>query len=85
MGGQRASQQLLLMRKKRKIILGLALLTAAILICLYPLISNYTAIKYKWFDDVEKGIIDAIIYIISSETIYEQLKFIYNGQQKYGK
>ena len=48
-------------------------------------IRNYTAIKYKWFDDVEKGIINAIIYIISNETIYEQLKFIYNGQQKYGK
>lgn len=47
MGGQRASQRLLLMRKKRKIILGLALLAAAILTCLYPLISNYTAIKYQ--------------------------------------
>ena len=49
MGGQRASQQLLLMRKKRKIILGLALLAAAILTCLYPLISNYTATKYQSF------------------------------------
>ena len=48
-------------------------------------IRNYTAIKYKWFDDVEKGIINAIIYIISNEIIYEQLKFIYNEQQKYGK
>ena len=48
-------------------------------------IRNYTAIKYKWFDDVEKGIINAIIYIISNEIIYEQLKIIYNGQQKYGK
>ena len=48
-------------------------------------IPNHTAIKYGWFDDVEKGIIDAIIYIISSETIYEQLKFIYDEQQKSGK
>ena len=48
-------------------------------------IPNHTAIKYGWFDDVEKGVIDAIIYIISSETIYEQLKFIYNEQQKSGK
>ena len=48
-------------------------------------IRKYTAIKYKWFDDVEKGIINAIIYIISSEIIYEQLKFIYNERQKYGK
>ena len=48
-------------------------------------IRNYTAIKYGWFDDIEKGVIDAIIYIISSETIFEQLKIIYNGQQKYGK
>ena len=48
-------------------------------------IPNHTAIKYGWFDDVENGIINAIIYIISSETIYEQLKFIYNEQQKYGK
>lgn len=37
------------MRKKRKIILGLALLAAAILTCLYPLISNYTAAKYQSF------------------------------------
>ena len=37
------------MRKKRKIILGLALLDAAILTCLYPLISNYTATKYQSF------------------------------------
>ena len=48
-------------------------------------IRNHTAIKYKWFDDVEKGIINAIIYIISNEIIYEQLKFIYNERQKYGK
>ena len=48
-------------------------------------IRNYTAIKYKWFDDVEKGIINAIIYIISNETIYEQLKIIYDERQKYGK
>ena len=48
-------------------------------------IRNYTAIKYKWFDDVEKGIINAIIYIISNEIIYEQLKFIYDERQKYGK
>ena len=57
--------------------------TDDVMIMIY--IRNYTAIKYKWFDDVEKGVIDAIIYIISNETIYEQLKFIYNGQQKYGK
>ena len=45
-------------------------------------IPNHTAIKYGWFDDVENGIIDAIIYIISSETIYEQLKIIYDERQK---
>ena len=54
--------------------------TDDVMIMIY--IRNYTAIKYGWFDDIEKGIIDAIIYIISSETIYEQLKFIYNEQQK---
>ena len=57
--------------------------TDDVMIMIY--IRNYTAIKYGWFDDIEKGIIDAIIYIISSETIYEQLKFIYDEQQKYGK
>ena len=54
--------------------------TDKLMIMIY--IRNHTAIKYGWFDDVEKGIIDAIIYIISSETIFEQLKFICNGQQK---
>ena len=57
--------------------------TDDVMIMIY--IRNYTAIKYGWFDDIEKGIIDAIIYIISSETIYEQLKFIYNEQQKIRK
>lgn len=57
--------------------------TDDVMIMIY--IRNYTAIKYGWFDDVEKGIIDAIIYIISSERIYKQLKIIYNEQQKYGK
>lgn len=57
--------------------------TDDVMIMIY--IPNHTAIKYGWFDDVEKGLIDAIIYIISSETIYEQLKIIYNEQQKYGK
>ena len=57
--------------------------TDDVMIMIY--IRNYTAIKYGWFDDIEKGIIDAIIYIISSETIYEQLKFIYDERQKYGK
>lgn len=51
-----------------------------IMIMIY--IPNHTAIKYGWFDDVEKGIIDAIIYIISSETIFERLKFIYDEQQQ---
>ena len=55
--------------------------TDDVMIMIY--IRNYTAIKYGWFDDIEKGIIDAIIYIISSETIYEQLKIIYNEQQKF--
>ena len=57
--------------------------TDDVMIMIY--IPNHTAIKYGWFDDIEKGIIDAIIYIISSETIYEQLKFIYDEQQKSGK
>ena len=54
--------------------------TDDVMIMIY--IRNYTAIKYGWFDDIEKGIIDAIIYIISSETIFEQLKLIYNERQK---
>ena len=54
--------------------------TDDIMIMIY--IPNHTAIKYGWFDDVENGIIDAIIYIISSETIFAQLKFICNERQK---
>ena len=54
--------------------------TDKVMIMIY--IPNHTAIKYDWFDDIEKGIIDAIIYIISSETKFEQLKFIYNAKQK---
>ena len=50
--------------------------TDDVMIMIY--IRNHATIKYGWFDDVEKGIIDAIIYIISSETIFEQLKIIYN-------
>lgn len=57
--------------------------TDDVMIMIY--ICNHAAIKYGWFDDIEKGIIDAIIYIISSETIFEQLKIIYNEQQKSGK
>ena len=57
--------------------------TDDVMIMIY--IPNHCAIKYGWFDDVGNGIIDAIIYIISSETIFEQLKIIYNEQQKYGK
>lgn len=57
--------------------------TDDIMIMIY--IPNHAAIKYGWFDDVEKGVIDAIIYIISIETIYEQLKFIYDERQKSGK
>ena len=54
--------------------------TDDIMIMIY--IQNHTAIKYGWFDDVEQGIIDAIIYIISSETLFTQLKFICNEQQQ---
>ena len=54
--------------------------TDDIMIMIY--IPNHTAIKYGLFDDVEKGIIDAIIYIISSEIIFKQLKFIYNAKKK---
>ena len=50
--------------------------TDDVMIMIY--IPNHTAIKYGWFDDIEKGVIDAIIYIISNETIFEQLKIIYN-------
>ena len=57
--------------------------TDDVMIMIY--IRDYTAIKYGWFDDIEKGIIDAIIYIISSETIFSQLKFICNERQKYEK
>ena len=54
--------------------------TDDVMIMIY--IPNHAAIKYGWFDDVEKGVIDAIIYIISNETIFEQLKFICNERQK---
>ena len=35
------------MSRKTKIILGLTILVIALLVCLYPVISNFTAVKYQ--------------------------------------
>ena len=35
------------MSRKTKIILGLTILIIALLVCLYPVISNFTAVKYQ--------------------------------------
>ena len=35
------------MSRKTKIILGLTILIIALLVCLYPVISNFTAINYQ--------------------------------------
>ena len=35
------------MSRKKKMILGIILLSIALLVCLYPVISNFTAVKYQ--------------------------------------
>ena len=35
------------MSRKAKIILGIIFLSIALLVCLYPVISNFTAVKYQ--------------------------------------
>jgi len=35
------------MSRKTKMILGIILLSIALLVCLYPVISNFTAVKYQ--------------------------------------